>query len=708
MAIITRIRENAGWTVGIIAVALGMFVLGGDILSSSSWILGTNKQHVGKIDDSKIELPEFEREYNYLKARYKEYTGSNVDENISRDIRDQAWIKLIKKYIFQEEYKELGLTVTDEEMVDMIQGSNIEPNFANNFRDSTGQVNINFIKQYLSNIPQEQRLQFDLFEKDLKINRLETKYQNLLLLSRIVTTAEAEKEYMFRNTQANVSYFYLPYFKIADSLVDVSREDLKDYYKDHLDQYKAEPNRNIEYLYFPIEASQEDIEDLKKDLEDLKVDFEETSNDSSFININSDDFGLSFFDTLSVDKITDDLIYSDLEQGKVYGPILSNNSKSLIVYKILETLSDTVPIARAKHIFFDLTNKTEEETIELKNLTDSILSVLQEGADFDDLATQYSQNNQIDLGWRQSGKLKPEIDKALFSAGSPGLVSRLIVTSNAYHILWVTQTKRKEKFSIARMGINIVPSDATINQAYKLANNFLPEKPNYQSLQENVTKYKDETGDSSIFLIQSVVKSPNSLSINNLTGSDLRQVFHWIYGKKTNANDVSNIFDLNNAFMIVALKNKNDEKYKSFEELESSIKAILLNRAKRRYLEDDFQKKVPSVKSLALLKEKYPDGNIYENQDIQLSALNLTGLGQAAEVLGSLSQLKENDISKPLFTQQGGAVFFQVNRIEKPVEISNYQSLKNSIKAQENRGFIDLTTSLEDIITMKKELYLYY
>ncbi len=708
MAIITRIRENAGWTVGIIAIALGMFVLGGDILSSSSWILGTNKRYVGKIDGTEIELPEFEKEYNYLKARYKEYTGSNVDENISVNIRDQAWIKLINKYVFQEEYKELGLMVTDEEMVDMIQGNNIDPNFANNFRDSTGQVDKNLIKKYLSNIPQEQRLQFDLFEKDLKVNRLETKYQNLFVLSRIVTTAEAEKEYIFRNTQANVSYFYLPYFKIVDSLVHVSQEDIKKYYKDHLDQYKAEPKRNIEYLYFPIEASQEDIEDLKNDLEDLTTDFKETSNDSSFININSDDFGLSFFDTLSVEKITDNLIYSDLEQGKIYGPMFSKDSKNLMLYKILEILPDTIPIARAKHIFFNLNTKTEEETIELKNLADSILNALQEGADFDQLATQYSDDKQIDLGWRQLGKLKPEIDKVLFSASAPGLVSKLIITPNAYHILWVTQTERKEKFSIARIGINIVPSDATINQVYKLANNFLPEKLDYKSLQENVTKYKDETSDSSIFLIQSVINSPNSLSINNLTGSNLRQVFHWMYKKKTGINDVSSIFDLDNAFMIVALKNKNDEKYKNVEELETNIKAILLNKAKRHYLENDFRKNASSVKSIAFLKEKYPDGNVYENQDVQLGALNLTGVGQAAEALGHIFQLKENEISKPLFTQQGGAVFFQINRIEKPVKVTNYMSLKNNIKAQENRGFIDLTTTLEDVININKELYLYY
>ena len=54
MGLINKIREKSGIAVGIIAIGLGLFVVGGDILSPNSTLLGGDQTIVGEIAGREI------------------------------------------------------------------------------------------------------------------------------------------------------------------------------------------------------------------------------------------------------------------------------------------------------------------------------------------------------------------------------------------------------------------------------------------------------------------------------------------------------------------------------------------------------------------------------------------------------------------------------------------------------------------------------
>jgi len=104
------------------------------------------------------------------------------------------------------------------------------------------------------------------------------------------------------------------------------------------------------------------------------------------------------------------------------------------------------PEIRASHILVD----TEEEAKEL-------LKKIKEGADFAELAKQYSEDPATkdlggDLGYFGKGKMVPEFEEAAFAL-KPGEVSDVVKSEYGYHIIKVTGKRSSLSFEDAKEDI---------------------------------------------------------------------------------------------------------------------------------------------------------------------------------------------------------------------------------------------------------------
>ncbi|MCH8317168.1 MAG: SurA N-terminal domain-containing protein [Bacteroidetes bacterium] len=175
MAIINKIRQRAGLAVGVIAIGIGGFVLQ-DLLFGQSRLFGDNTQIVGEISGNEIKLQDFQQQVDEFKNNYLLNTGKNPGENEMPGIREQAWNQLIFKIAYIDHFNKLGLRVTEEEVVDMVQGANIHPSLRQIFiNPETNQFDRNLIINYLQNLgqlePQQQAMWY-VFERNLGPERL--------------------------------------------------------------------------------------------------------------------------------------------------------------------------------------------------------------------------------------------------------------------------------------------------------------------------------------------------------------------------------------------------------------------------------------------------------------------------------------------------------------------------------------------------------
>ena len=102
----------------------------------------------------------------------------------------------------------------------------------------------------------------------------------------------------------DLKYVQVPYNNIADSLVTVTKSDIKDYIERNKDTYQVDATREILFVEFKEEASVEDEDALKAELLVLRSDklefnestkgtdtvfgFDNTKNIEAFVNSNSD------------------------------------------------------------------------------------------------------------------------------------------------------------------------------------------------------------------------------------------------------------------------------------------------------------------------------------------------------------------------------------------------------------------------------------
>ena len=70
------------------------------------------------------------------------------------------------------------------------------------------------------------------------------------------------------------NYINLPYSMIEDSLIDISEEEINNYYNKNKSDYKQDLSKDIDYVVFTVVPSNEDDLETRSALTNLKDDFE--------------------------------------------------------------------------------------------------------------------------------------------------------------------------------------------------------------------------------------------------------------------------------------------------------------------------------------------------------------------------------------------------------------------------------------------------
>jgi peptidyl-prolyl cis-trans isomerase D len=273
MAAIEKIRRHSGLLIAIIGLALLAFVLQ-DLFQSR----GRSREfNIAVVDGEKIPYQDFEtqKEKNIDDRR----NGGNLSAAETYSIYNSTLDKMIKDHIMTKEYEAVGMNVSSDELYDQFMGENPHQWVVQSFSNQDGTFNREMVEYYLQNLNDfdpNARVRWMDFEKAVKENRLETKFQNLVKASYMVPTALAEKYYQNKNTKASADVIALRYNNIADSTVVVTDKDNKAFYEENKYRYETDERRDIEYVVFDIKPSLEDRQGALKYVQDLKAEFEST------------------------------------------------------------------------------------------------------------------------------------------------------------------------------------------------------------------------------------------------------------------------------------------------------------------------------------------------------------------------------------------------------------------------------------------------
>ncbi len=674
MSLINKIRERSGLAVGVVAFAIVAFILG-DLFTGRSRFFSGSDQTVGKIDGRSIDYQEFNAQVEALREQFQQQSGRAPAEQDMAQIREQAWNQLLFDIAYKKEFDKLGLTVSADELVDMVQGTNISPSVRQAFTNpQTGVFDKAQIISYLKGLkglPPQQQASWASFEKNLAADRLREKYDNLMRLSVFATTAEAKKEYEAQNTKANVKFLFVPYFTINDTTVKVTDSQLQDYLNGHKDEFPGADTRTLQYVTFPVVPSKEDSAALYTEIKSLARGLGAAKSDSSFARINSD-VPVPLYMTAGEMPAQLRSAIPTFTPGGIYGPFREGNT--FFIYKYGGTKKDTSFTARASHILIRPTAKTDSAKAQARRRADDLLKQLQGGASFEALAQANSADgsaqNGGDLGYfKNNGQMVKPFEQAVFSAASEGLIPRVIETDFGYHIIKVTEPKTNQLYRVAAIGKTITASQATRDEALRRADQFAAESKTKDAFDENVKKDK-------ALVVATAERIPETASNINAV-ADARGIVRWAFEDKTSLNDVSTAFEAGDQYVVAVLTGKTEKNNPKVEDYRAELTTKVRNQLKGEQIIAKLGSTAGSLESIA---QKYGAGALVEEAtDISLATGFLRSAGVDPVALGKAFGTKPGKRSKP-FAGEGGVLVMETSRVAPAPTIADYTVYKTLLQ----------------------------
>ena len=118
MSVLEKIRSKTALLVGIIGLALLIFVLQSALEPGNS-LFGTNERTMGRIAGKNIDYNDFIAKYNLAVANY-EQNGQKVDDQSKQTLIDQVWNEFISERVLKVAYTKVGITVGEDELYDLM------------------------------------------------------------------------------------------------------------------------------------------------------------------------------------------------------------------------------------------------------------------------------------------------------------------------------------------------------------------------------------------------------------------------------------------------------------------------------------------------------------------------------------------------------------------------------------------------------------
>jgi len=704
MALMNTLRNKMGKVVvALIGIAILSFVLT-DLLGgqNSIFLQGGNDRTVGEIAGEDIDIEEYSALVENMKANYRNNFGRAPGELEERTLRDQAWQYLIVEKAFTKVFNDAGVEVGTEELFDMVQGKNISPDIQQIFVDpSTGQFDKERLIQTIAslNTTPQGRAQWAEFEANLIPARLRIKYDNLIAMTSIASKYEAERSYQEQTALAEVKYLYVPFFSVADSSVDFTDAELKEYISKNKDEFKVDWSRSIKYVTFPITPTRQDSLSYVKELQEIKPDFESIDDDSTYASAISDKE--PFFTDYAINELPV-ILRSNLNilaKGSVIGPYLDNSDYAL--FKISDVYEGETGYARASHILIKWVDDTDAAKSAARSKALSLLRDLQNGADFAETAKDNSQDGGSairggDLDWFDSNKMVEPFSDAVFGASRTGLINRLVETEFGYHIINVTELPTYTKYKIAMVRREIAPSQETRDIAFRKADYFAGTSTNLDDFTKNAER-------DSLTIMEADEIGQNESNIPILGSA--RQVVTWLFNNGE-VGKVSPVHELDDKYVVSVMTDEIEEGTADLESVRLEVSNKVRNQKKGEKLSAQLASLEGSLEDIA--DQMGENANVFETADLKLSSMSLPSVGTAPEAVGAAFAMAEGTRTAPIVTENGVVVLDLISRVEAP-EIADYTSYRNTLQqnASQSASFY-ISEAIREWASIEDQRYKFY
>lgn len=633
MAALNTLRTKGGVLLAVvIGISLLAFLLG-DLATSGGTLFNSARMSVGEINGEKVSYQEYLSKIEQLNLVQQIITGNDaLTEEQSQAVRATAWEQLMRGLSFDESLENLGLTVSDQESIDMVEGEFVSPIITSLFTNpQDGMFDKNLMRNYIATLDDDasgrKRFFWNYIESEMLEDRAMSKYMALVEQGIFVNDLEVEQGVAANDNYYNVKFVAKPLSSVPDSLIKVSDADMRSYYDKHRRLFKQTDSREINYVVFDALPSDKDYEDAAAYVKTLAEELKATEDIQQYVKLNSQmPFNAVYLKASELPEGLRDFAFKS-SPDSVYGPVLENDVYTIARVIDVKQYPDTVG---ARQILLSPTDT---------KLADSLYNVLSKNtADFAALANQYSVDKQSAGG--DLGKLTPaligtpelaDFTKALLETKQGEVVK--VTTPYGIHIVEVTY--RGPLFPKALVGTviySVDPSDETQQIAFSKAAKFTDAVSGKNA---DFDKVVNEEGISK--RVARLRAGDNAISGINQS----QEVVRWAFNAKE--GDVSDVISIGESNLVAKVIDVREHGEIPFDKVKEDIRPEVLREKKIEYVANEMS----GASSLDELAGKLGT-EVKEAAEINFNSFYVPEMGVAPRVIGAITALPENTLSKPI------------------------------------------------------------
>ena len=600
MAAIGKIRSWGPTLVIVIGLALFAFIAE-EMFRSCEASKNEQRQQVGEVLGEKISVQDFQALVDEYQEVIKMTQGrDNLTEDELNQVKDQVWNTFVNNKIIETEADKLGLTVTDQEMQNILrEGTNpmlLQTPFVN---QQTGRFDASqlskFISDYKSNpnpqLAEQYKAIYDYWkfiEKNLRQQLLAQKYQALLSNCLLSNPVSAKAAFEAQNEESSILLAALPYSTIKDDEVQISDADLKAKYNSEKEAFKQNAEtRDIKYVDFKVVASQSDRDALMKEMKEACQKLQSGAAPAEVVRKAQSQIpyiGLPVTSRALPSDIASRL--DTMAVGQTTVPFETAYDNTLNVVKLIskQQLPDSVE--------FRMIQVGAETAEAAQKKADSIYTAIKGGASFDSIAKKYGQDGTKQ--WLTSAQYQ---NSAVIDADSKEYLMALntlpvnelknLKFSQGNVIVQVTDRRNMvSKYDVAVIKHGIDFSKQTYSDAYNKFSQYVSENNTIDGLVKNAEKFGFRVMD----------RADLMNSEHNVAGvRATREAMKWIFDAKP--GQVSPLYECgsNDHLLVVALEKIHPAGYRDID----GVKDVLKQQVMRDKKFDQLKGKLDGLKTVA-------------------------------------------------------------------------------------------------------------
>lgn len=601
----------------IIIIGLGLFAfIAEEAFRSCNGIKGQNSQQIGEVLGEKIYVQDFQKLLEeYQDAMKLTMRTDNLSEDQLNQLKDQVWQQLVSERVMKEDCKKLGLTVTEDELQNVLNdGTNqllTQTPFVN---QQTGRFDVSILKQFIdayrkaeasNNSQQLDQMRpaynYWLFvEKNLRTQLLAQKYQSLLANCVLSNKVEAKMAFNEENEEAQIQLASIAYNTIKDADIKVTDEELKAKYEELKPAFRQQQEtRDVKMVDVQVKASATDRAQLQKDMAGYQKQLAAAADPTQVV---SKSGSMIQYIGLPVSgkafqQYPD--IASKIDSMAVGTTGVVENTKDN-TYNIVRILSRTELPDSVEFRQIQVGGKTLEAA---RASADSIQKALAAGGDFQAIAKRYGQDSTTTwftgAMYEQASTMSQD-NRAYIEAllnGAVGSTQNVELTQGNVVIQVLNRKAMKSKAVAAVIKKEIRFSDNTYSKAYNRFSQFVTQsQASLADLQKHATKFGYTVQDLNDF-------ATSSHTVGNVGGSGIRDAIKWIFEAKE--GQVSQLFEAgkeNDHLLVLCMTKIHPQGYRPWDD--AQVKEILKREVIRDKKAEMIMAKLKGVNSIAAAQAK--------------------------------------------------------------------------------------------------------